>query len=254
MATVRVTSWAEFVAAAAVSGDTVELPLAARWDLNKIAPEGIEESIQINCAKITGNGTQILNGRFYHPIQVDGTEVEDLHILNYYSDEAAITGTGVYDRCAMSGLSGRGVGVPLVGASWNRCAFNVETQATGGAWAVAGECRYCRIILHADSASGTDVAARAALKRNCEIVLYMPGTTHLYITNLQNCTIRGNLTSCGYIGKYDYDYSSNTIVNTDDLAAGANVASPLIGVTDAQMKDAAYLASIGFPIGGGDDA
>lgn len=251
---VHISNWNEFVSAVAVAGDTVILPEAERWDLNEIAPEGVQGNIPINCTKIIGNGTSIWNGRFYGTFQVDDTEISDLHIINYYSDNITISGTGNYERCMISGLTAEGIAMPLLGASWNRCSFNVEVQGSGEAWAVGGACTYCRIILHAARASGTNVTARSAIKKNCEIILYMPAAPYLYMAKLQNCTIRGNLTACGYIGKYDYDYdSAATIVNTDDLADGCDVANNLIGVTDAQMKDASYLASIGFPIGGGDD-
>ena len=93
--------------------------------------------------------------------------------------------------------------------------------------------------------------ARNAAKTNCEIILYMPQATIIYLENLQYCTVRGNMHSCGTIGRYATEHTSlYPIVNTDDLADGANVKSNLIGVTDAQMQDAAYLASVGFPIGG----
>ena len=254
MADVYVSNWSEFVEAVAVAGDTVILPEAERWDMNVIAPEGVTGNIPVNCAKIIGNGTSVWNGRFYGSFQVSGTEVQDFHIINYFSDSVTVSGTGVFSRCMFSGLSAAIGGVTLIGTSWHRCAFNVELQH-GEPWAVSGECTYCRIILHAARAIGTNIAARNAVKKNCEIIMYMPAATHLYMENAQYCTIRGNMAACGYIGNYSYDHgSAYTIVDTDDLAEGASVYAPLIGVTDAQMKDAAYLASIGFPIGGGDDA
>lgn len=253
MAEVHVQNWAEFVEAVAVSGDTVILPEAERWDMNEIAPEGVLESIPINCAKIIGNGTSIWNGRFYDTFQVDGTEIEDFHIINYFCDDVAINGNGIYKRCMFSGLSASGISIPIWGEAFDRCSFNVETQVQGSVWAVDGVLTYCRIILHAALATGFDVSARRSLKTNCEIVAYVPQAPYLFFGNAVNCTLRGNMQSCTNIGKYDYDYSQNTIVNISDLAEGATVETPLIGVTDAQMKDAAYLASIGFPIGGGDE-
>lgn len=253
MATVNVTNLAEFIEAVAVSGDTVILPENERWDMNQIAPEGVTGNIPVNCAKIIGNNTVIMNGRFYGTFQVDGTEIEDFHIINYFCDSVTISGTGKYERCMFSGLSASGISIPIYGTSFDRCAFNVETQADGNVWAVDGVCRYCRIILHAALATGFDVSSRRYEKTNCEIVVFVPQATYLYFGNAKNCTVRGNMQGCGYIGKYDYDYSQNAIVNTSDLAEDANVESPLIGVTDTEMKDAAYLQSIGFPIGGGDE-
>jgi hypothetical protein len=152
-----------------------------------------------------------------------------------------------------SGLTASGVNIPIIGASFHRCSFNVELQATGNVWAVDGVLTYCRIILHAALANNLDVSSRRNAKTNCEIILYMPNAPYIYFGGATNCTVRGNMQAASYFGKYDYDYSQTTIVNSSDLAENATVATPLIGVTDAQMQDAAYLAGIGFPIGGGDE-
>jgi len=253
MAEVHVSNWNEFVAAIAVAGDTVILPEAERWDLNEIAPEGVTGNIPVNCAKIEGNGTSIWNGRFFGAFQVDDTEVEDFHIINYFCDNVTIAGTGSFSRCTFSGLSASSVSIPITGMSFHRCSFNLEIQAGGGVWAVDGVCTYCRIILHAALASNLDVASRRNTKTNCEIILYMPNAPYIYFGNAVNCTVRGNMQAASYFGKYDYDHSQATIVNSSDLGENATVATPLIGVTDTEMKDAAYLQSIGFPIGGGDE-
>lgn len=252
MAEVHVSNWAEFVDSVAVSGDTVILPDAERWDMNDIAPEGVSGNIPVNCSKILGNGTQILNGHFYGAFQVAGTEIDDLHIINFLGGASLATGTGVFERCMISGLSSGAV--PLWGASWNRCAFNIETQYASDVWAVAGACSYCRIIFHAANATGATVQSRNSAKTNCEIILYMPVAQTIYLENMQYCTVRGNMQSCRTIGRYQTEYSSVCpIVNIDNLSSGANVKSNMIGVTDAQMKDASYLQSIGFPIGGDEE-
>ena len=112
-----------------------------------------------------------------------------------------------------------------------------------------GTMSYCRIIYHASNID----TIRFLNFSNSEFVLYAPQCTRIYVEILKNCTMRGNLSACTYVGYYSYQYESLTnVVNTDDLADGATLRL-FVGVTDEQMKDAAYLASIGFPIGGGDE-
>ncbi len=258
MATVNVQNWSEFVEAVAVAGDTVVLPEAERWDMNVIAPEGVTGNIAVNCAKIIGNGTAIWNGHFYGAFQVSGTQIEDFHIVNFLaSGLIQNSNSPSYDRCMFSGLLlGENRLFALGNAAWNRCSVNIESQSTNrsaiGNDVFTGTMSYCRIIYHASNI-GT---IRFDGFSNSEFVLYAPQCTKIYVEKLKNCTMRGNLSACTYVGYYSYKYESLiNVVNTDDLADGATLMfTELVGVTDAQMKDAAYLASIGFPIGGGDDA
>ena len=257
MATVNVTNWAEFVDAVAVSGDTVVLPQGDRWDMNTIAPEGVTGNITVACEKIVGNGTMIMNGHFYGSFQVSGTEIDDLHIISFLSEVLIQnSNTPTYDRCMFSGLiANSGRLVATGNATWNRCAVNVESQSTNNAASgqdvFTGTVNYCRIIYHAANI-GT---IRFSGFSNSEFVFYCPQCTKIYVEQLVNCTIRGSLSACTYVGYYSYKYGSSTnIVNMDDLAEGAQLKfTALVGVTDTQMKDASYLASLGFPIGGDDE-
>lgn len=257
MAEVHVSNWSEFVEAVAVAGDTVIMPEAERWDMNVIAPEGITEGITVNCAKIVGNGTSIWNAHFYEHITVSGTEITDLHFINFLSNKILfnVSNNPSFDRCMFSGLLTTNRILSTGEASWNRCAANIESQSdnnsASGSDGFGGTCTFCRIIYHAANIR----TLRFAHLSNCEFVLYAPQATKIYAEYLINCTIRGNLSACTYAGYYSYKYNSDTnIINMDDLAEGAELKyTALVGVTDSQMKDAAYLASVGFPIGGGDD-
>lgn len=257
MAEVHVSSWSEFVEAVAVAGDTVVLPVAERWDMNVIAPEGVTGNIPVNCSKIIGNGTSIWNGHFYGEFQVSGTQIEDFHIVNFLASILIRNlSSPSYNRCMFSGLLlGENRLFALENAAWNRCSVNIESQSTNnsavGNDVFTGTMSYCRIIYHA---SNIDTIRFDGFS-NSEFVLYTPQCTKIYVEELKNCTIRGNLSACTYVGYYSYKYESLTnVVNTDDLADGAALMfTELVGVTDSQMKDSAYLASIGFPIGGGDD-
>ena len=257
MAEVEARNWQEFVEAVAVSGDTVILPEGERWDMNEIAPEGVTGNIPVNCAKIVGNGTSIWNGHFYGSFQVSGTEIEDFHFINFLADRLIQNSNApTYNRCMFSGLiSGGGRVIATGDATWNRCAANVESQSTNDSASshdvFTGTVSYCRIIYHAANIK----RIRFTGFSNCEFVLYAPQCTTIYVEQLVNCTIRGNLSTCTYVGYYSYKYGSSTnIVNMDDLAEGAQLRfTALVGVTDAQMNDAAYLSSVGFPIGGDDE-
>ncbi len=257
MAEVHVRNWAEFVEAVAVAGDIVILPTAERWGMNVIAPEGITGNIPVNCAKIEGNGTAIMNGHFYGSFQVSGTEINDLHFISYLADLfIRNSNSPAYNRCMFSGLISNGGRLIATGnAIWNRCAVNVESQSSNASSLdydiFSGTVSYCRIIYHAANI----VAIRFSGFSNSEFVFYCPQCAAIYVEELVNCTIRGNLSACTYCGYVSYKYGSYTnIVNMSDLAEGAQLRfTALVGVTDEQMKDAAYLASIGFPIGGGDE-
>ena len=88
MATVNVTSWAEFVAAVAVSGDTVVCPVDAVWDLTEAEP--ITEPLEIACAEIQGNGTTITGATFnisgYSIRNTNSLTVDALHLENIYAE------------------------------------------------------------------------------------------------------------------------------------------------------------------------
>ena len=255
MATVNVHNWAEFVEAVAVAGDTVIMPEAERWDMNVIAPEGISEGITVNCAKIVGNGTSIWNAHFYERIAVSGTEITDLHFINFLSNKILFdtSNNTAFERCMFSGLLGSNRLLATGNVRWNRCSANVESQSdnsgASGQDVFGNSCTYCRIIYHVANIG----IIRFSTVTNCEFILYAPQATKVYIESINSTTIRGNLSSCTYVGYYSNKYgSAGNVVNTDDLADGAEL-KIVAGVTDAQMKDAAYLASVGFPIGGGDD-
>lgn len=91
MATVNVTSWAEFVAAVAVAGDTVVCPADAVWDLTESEP--ITEPLEIACSEIQGNGTTIKGALFrissgnYAVHNSNDLTIDQLHWENaYYID------------------------------------------------------------------------------------------------------------------------------------------------------------------------
>ena len=92
--------------------------------------------------------------------------------------------------------------------------------STSGSDVFTGTIQYCRIIYHAANIG----IIRFAGFSNSEFVFYCPQCTKIYVEQLVNCTIRGNLPLCTYVGYYSYKYGSSTnIVNTSDLAEGAQL-------------------------------
>ena len=112
MATVNVTSWAEFVEAIAVSGDTVNCPENAEWDANDFAPNGITEDIVWKCSTVEGNGTVIRNLKLTGKVKSEDNNVhyiKNLHLLDFIADGnpehyCFFDGTYLMRGCKLSGI------------------------------------------------------------------------------------------------------------------------------------------------------
>lgn len=265
MATVNVTNWPEFVAAVAADGDTVVCPESAIWDMNEIAPEGVA-GFPMNCAEIQGQGTEIKNLRTSSPIMIQNSTlnqaISDLNITNFIQESGPLFSTtgnsnGMYatfSGCKFSGLlpqntrffcqPSRKYGI------FSRCSFTLDMQFNAAQAAMICDkytygqypLKYCRV--HVQLPNGTlfyPFAEWSYIEVDC------PGMTKLNINGATANVYNGELplltsvigaASAAYPSVYNHD-------SMPDFAGTTNV----IGVTDAQLHDATYLASIGFPIG-----
>lgn len=268
MATVEVNSFAEFVAAAAVAGDTVVLPQKAVWEMNELYPEGYNGDINLYCAEIVGNGTTINNfhtfGRFYKKYALTITE---LNIKNFVCDIPAIndskkacfiasdnsdTGDLILDQCIMSGICNTNVErYSYKNPKLNRCSFNVQfTTNRGNATGIfpVAEAKYSRIRQDCTQMQNTSAISFDHCKF-CEIDFYWNASSNrvLYLYGISGCKITGNVGAARIYGD-GTNYEFNSII----IATFSESQSPMPyipAVTYAQMYDAAYLASLGFPVG-----
>jgi hypothetical protein len=134
------------------------------------------------------------------------------------------------------------------------CAINVESSASrfyivdsGG-----GGYKYCRLEAHAPNDDVGDLGNGNYFC--CELVFYAPNAaTKISVYKFQNGNLlRGNLKSVsglsysgsipwsGLVSVYDNDTFSDTVTSP--------FPQNFLACTEDQLKDAAYLRSLGFPI------
>ena len=262
MATVSVSNFSEFVSAVAVSGNTVNLPVKAVWDMNDEYPEGYTSDIPINCAVINGNGTEIKNlhlyGKFVVPADL---EINDLFMTNVVCEDTVFFGhsssartitangsifTGIYGVNARYFNSS---GMQLMRTTINIDMTTGRTDATfvDGAFTA----KYCRLtMVYPNGAASVGFVCNDGDIQYCLVNITMLGATSLDCSMFSGCVILGN-----YGEAYDSGNGGHgSQVSVYDVAAFDSEfepESPLYfkGVTYSQLYDAAYLQSIGFPIG-----
>lgn len=265
MAEVYVNSWSEFVTAIGVAGDTVILPEEAEWDMNEILPYGLQSDITFACKKIDGRGTRIKNLNLnnykfqyseqdikviHNLLMTDWIGTKQLFDLRYGSE---------WFRCAISGITSASC-IIYNQNSYNysavemvSCAINVESSASrfvivdsGG-----GGYKYCRLEAHAPNSSEGDLGNGDYFC--CELVFYAPNAAAYFsVYHFKNGNLlRGNLKSIPAISSSWAPWEGLTSVYSID-AFDDTVTSPFpqnfVPCTEDQLKDAAYLRSLGFPI------
>lgn len=265
MATVNVTNWSEFVAAVAVSGDTVVCPENAVWDMNEIAPEGVA-GFPVNCTEIQGQGTEIKNLRVSSPILIQNDTlnqaISDLHTTNFVAESGPLfTASGntngmyaTFSSCKFSGLlpqnaryflqHNRKYGV------FSRCSFTLDMQYNATPAVMICEkftygpypLKFCR--MHIQLPNG------ALFYPNAEwsyVRIDCPGMVNLNVSGAAANVYDGDLPQLtGVTGTASATYPS--VYNSDSMPQFSGAAN-VLGVTEAQLRDPAYLSSIGFPIG-----
>lgn len=267
MATVTVNSFAEFVEAVAVAGDTVVCPVKSKWEMNDLYPEGYNGDINLHCAEIQGNGTTINNlhifGRFYKKYEL---RINNLNITNFVADPAYVndskklcfigsdasdTGDLYLDGCIMSGVGNTNVDrFSYKNPKLNRCSFNIQfTTSRGNSTGIfpVSVATYCRIRQDCPSMTGYGGAIDLSACKFCEIELHAASIRYVYFSNVVGCKVIGNVgTAQTLYGSGSRDFPSIVI---DTFSENQSAMTYVPAVTFAQMYDAAYLASLGFPVG-----
>lgn len=265
MAIVQVTTWADFLTAIAVSGDTVELPQGAEWDMNEIEPLGHADNIAIRCSRINGNGTRIKNLHLTGQFQVKGNYVDiyDLFLTDFIGDGVPDDGYGFFhgnpffNRCGLSGIIGTQYrNLMYYTTNYDRyCASqtSINVESTSALFelyrqAYTKGCIYSRIEVHAPNA--TTNKPEGYDFRYCEVVVYAPNaSSYIDANHYIGCTLRGNKSSITSDGA-SARCAVPTVYFEEMFGDGFTPAYPdsFIPCTDAQLKDPAYLRSLGFPI------
>ena len=252
-----VDTWEDFVTAVKPKGVYVEVKPDTVWDFNDLFPEQAP-SIEIGAVRIDGKGLVIKNPRIYGSFITFNTAngntvtIENLSITNFLADGAVMNkGIGtrqVYcENVVISGVQSSGstlvhssgTGGNTFRANENGgCGFSVECR--GGDF-MSGD-TYFNFEDSIFSMSGGHIGHSTST---------LPWLYYCYVTgecdsvymryNSQNVIVNC-ITPIAYIR----DAGHNAIVNSDRCD---DVSGNCTAVTDEQLRDAAYLSSIGFPIG-----
>ena len=208
MATVQVSNWAEFLAAIAVSGNVVECPENAVWDMNGIEPLGHLSDISISCSQINGNGLRIKNLRLFGMF----IATSKCFLNNILITDLIASGSAVNSELFRGDIFFRNSAISCILNSSYRnflgrktnydddvadnSSFYVESSATNFQFKTGAgssdDSKYCRFEIHAPNA--TDQVLSGTML-TCEIVIFAPNSTKIHSCDFIGCTLRGNLSS-----------------------------------------------------------
>lgn len=261
MATVSVTSLEEFVSAVAVAGDTVVCPEGADWDANDSYPDGYSGSLTWNAA-VLGNGTTIRNlhlyGRFATGQNVR-PYIDALRIVDLIGSAASGSG-GLFQgdfhltNCAISAVLNANYQEIV---KWeygstallaNACSFNIDAAGNFDTLGM-GKTRYCRFELHLPNSTWYPYWAANEKCEESELAIFAPNAGGLYSRQFPGCIIHGELPLATELATRG-DWAGDMMLFSTDGLPNFSPYDPThcVGVTDAQLRDPAYLRSIGFPI------
>lgn len=251
-----VDTWSDFVTAVGTSGAYVEVVPGAVWDANDIAPEGMP-TVSVLATHIDGKGLEIKNARidqnFLDCLSTTASSitVENISVTNFLASSSVIYKRGNYSLYFKNlVLSGKQIsGNTIYHYAGNSIYFNSNADNGCGFFIDYNNENDTYLINYANNVSFRD----CIFNLNGKVIL---GTSPNPF-RAENCYIFGEIKEC-----YFNSNSSKNILNAyaDAIAGGGtNVAvinadkcdniTTGTSVTDEQMKDAAYLNSIGFPIG-----
>lgn len=289
MATVNVTSWAEFISAVGVSGDTVVCPDGAEWDLSDT--ETITSPIEIYCAEIQGNGTTIKGASFginsyclrnRAVLTVDSLNFENIYAecrYSFWQEDAALE----MNCCKVSGQfvnTGASVLYVFDGKSnFTSCAVNASCTSGGnllkGSNYAQGISLFCRYEFFTTTAS-TSPFSNAVSPFNycelCELIINAPNAQAVGFnlsggTNkISGCSVRGTIgnanpgwTSLSDNRNYYLSVISDTLARVPEYQSSTDAYNYGIVCTESQLRNSDYLGSFEsynhskFPLGDGDE-
>lgn len=261
MATVNVTSLEDFVAAVAVAGDTVVCPEGADWDANDTYPDGYSGNITWNAA-VLGNGTTIRNSHIYGRFATGQNVrpyIDALRIVDLIGSAPSGSG-GLFDgnyhmtNCAISAVLNANYQEIV---NWNTgstallanaCSFNIDAAGNFDTLSM-GKTRYCRFELHMPNSTWYPFYASNQKCEESELAIFAPNAAGLYSSQFPGCIIHGELPNTQELASGGSWSGDMTLYSTDGLP-NFSPYDPVhcVGVTDAQLRDPAYLRSLGFPI------
>lgn len=264
-------TWEEILQCTSSDNVYTTFPQNAIFDMNNYYPDGIGTGEIVFRGFIDGNGSVIknacYNGDARAIIMSDSDtkgKIINLDFLNFYFkatrrgatligvtsaavDNATFSGEAFYN-CRFSGLlSSTDVDYcAITQCGYNGyiscCSYNIKAISRGcnlDTGNFVAQHRNCNIMYEAAYGAQMALADCYVEGSATELNIYSKGSSQSSNTSILNFaadSITGTRT-----------YQNMILVNTDRYSG--TLPTGFIGVTDAQLKDAGYLSSIGFPIG-----
>lgn len=226
-------TWDEFVTAVGKSGVYVSLPEGGgTFDMNEIAPEG-GIMIEIKCTEIQGNDWVIKNAyNISFNISSGYKKISRLHFLNFYHmRNLHFINNGsdsTISECKFSGISTSPSSYSVISnGTLRRCSFNFKLIDKAHRSLSNLKLYFCKVAIdHSDSTSTYSEDEN----------MYYYNCFFEHKTNANNRKL--------------YFAGNSSILHSDAGNYILSANGEKISVTEDQLKDAAYLQSIGFPIAG----
>jgi hypothetical protein len=255
------TNWNEFVEAISTAEAYVECPANAMWDMNEVMGSGLRSRLIWRAKEVYGNGLKIKNlyietgsifftGSYTHLVY----KLDFLNLWNNANSEGFFnTDTGANThlrRCNISGeihggtaFSGNSAMILLDNDKEKSSSINIRFQGGGALFGRQSRFQKCYIILSGYAGGTTEIAGEYAQFNSCYVTGESPYDM-FYVTTATSDNVFDIYIPEGrrIIGPWGKELG---IINTDKVSGSY---STITGVTAAQMSDAAYLQSIGFPI------
>lgn len=253
------TTWGELLSVSTSNSVYIELPEnGGIFDMNNFYPEGITQTITLK-GNINGNDWVIKNPAYIGGtccFEIGNAEKTKFHFINckglmsagYFVGTADTISPGavIFDQCKFSGkFEATGSTTPYFSnlgrqAYYYRCSLNIELDDTMLDYALF---RYCNILAKITGVQGSGYLQldNSYLAGEIEKLLMQRYSNSYYVgDSVIDCNVGAVL--------WDSGTPAHLLINSDKVAAGASIPSQLTAVTTAQLVDAAYLSSIGFPI------
>lgn len=250
----RPTNWDEFVTAVETQDSYVECPENAVWDMNEVAPQGIERTITIKASVINGNGLTIRNLRHNATVlknyeHTPNKTISNIKFENIYGKGNFFSKSSadiiIFDKCVFNGINiGKNIYI-FEGSGANtffkQCGFNFEGNDCGLFYGY-----YDKTLRIIDSHIVFNGLSLSYLENSGSVGAYF-----------DNCLVEGKFSNIiGLFASFCIfdcecnlwimEEKTNCIINSDK---SANYGSGFKAVSTEQLHDAPYLRSLGFPIG-----
>lgn len=244
-----VSTWSDFITAATISTDTyIEFVPNTVIDLNNVQPEGFSSALSL-AGHIDGKNSVIknlvVNDQYGRIFAVSGLDMKNISFLNMRGSRKIFerrmsTSSLTLYKCQFSGrLDNPDNIIYMSRGSCSRCSFTLEVHGSGNVrfnWDRDYSVQYCRIDI-----SGTNTG------------------NYIDIGNVNNCYITGKHSTkievYGNTNIVDFsapafgsDSFAHDILVNSSKCASIQTLPGVHACTTSQLKNAEYLASIGFPV------